>query len=288
MKMMLQPVVEDPHPPDAEKIMGKFPKKAILLSPHSNENPTTLSVMKRLAEKLLQRGIEVEQSHREGMMKRIWELRSYIDSTKEGREGHFPKDAISLLMSAEDILFRLDTLSSAFDQNPEGTVVAELHAMNANVFTSVYGAQYYLEEGFEKVPDAHALSMGDPFWHFADTLSFIREDYGCKGYHDSDFSGLFEKLKVRFGMALDNIVEEAKGLLEKLSSHRWKIRLFEFPSFEEPLSKGHPAHPVLFRKPDTLRSISDFERTYGACLRHDACPDDSELEAVAEMFRARE
>ncbi|MFP3950424.1 MAG: hypothetical protein ACLFUZ_05040 [Candidatus Micrarchaeia archaeon] len=288
MRMMLLPVMEDPVPPDAHKPRGKFPKKAILLSPHSNEHPTTLPVMKRLAEKLSQRGIRVEQSHRKEMMERIGEIRSYIDSSPEDTYGYPFNNAISSLMSAEDILLRLDAISSAFGHNPEGTVVAEVHAMDADVFTSVYSPQRYIEEGFEKVPDAHVLSMPDALWHFEDTLSFIRNNEGYETYHSTEHSGFFEKLRNQFGMAMDRIFEEAKGLLEKLAPHRENIRLFEFPSFAESLPQDHPLHPVFFKSPDTLHSVSKFETIYGAYLRYDAKPGDSEIEAVAEMFRAKD
>ncbi len=288
MRMMLLPVMEDPVPPDARKPRGDFPKKAVLLSPHSNEHPTTLPVMKRLAEKLSQRGIRVEQSHRKGMMETMGGIRSYINSSPEDICGLTPNNAISSLMSAEDMLLRLDAISSAFGHNPEGTVVAELHAMDADIFTSVYSPQRYLEEGFEKVPDTHILSMHDVLWHFEDALSFIRSNEGYEACHSAELSGFFEKLKNQFGLAMDRILEEAKGLLEKLAPHRGNIRLFEFPSFAEPLPQDHPLHPVFFKSPDTLHSVSKFETIYGAYLRHDAKPGDSEIEAVAEMFRAKD
>ncbi len=290
MNMRMQLSISDRKPLSAPKMNGQFPKKAVLLSPHTNEVPAVALFRKSLVNNLISRDVECEFSSRRDMMDRIWKIRKFVSSQANEINENF---VLNSLLTLEDHVSRLSMFSKIFQSSPKETIIAELHAMSETAPTSADSRR------FLSIPNTNIVVCTDVLEEFSDGIQSASQTmkdeeqavfYSDKERFNSILTGLLTSFKEQFNLDAEVLFKKAKSLLEELMQHSEKIRIFELPSSFEPLPPTHEMYPVYFKESVSypgyaIRINSMFEEAYAIGYRNAMEFTPADITAVLELMR---
>jgi len=288
MRMMLERE-QELHTAVSRK--GKFPKKAVLLAPHTNELHSTIPFQSALVEKLNSLGVKTEIHNRKNMMERTWEIRKFIlaDCKEFSHNG-----VLSAILSLEDHVLRLNAFSEIFLNSPQDILIGELHAMSGDVLAA--GTILPESHHFMRVPDARVLVCTDLLGAFRETRDFAsleleEADRNISESHKKQFNELVStfltKLKEHFGLDAGQLLSEVDALLAKMEFKKEHLMIFELPSTYAPIDCAHEMHGHYFypNKVINTSNTSEFEDAYSTGYRYSVGFTFRDVDAVAGIIR---
>ena len=268
---------------------GRWPKRAVLLAPHTNEHLTALPFQKALAAELMKHGVKVPTKSRKDMMEQLWAVRASVGKNANGFEG----DVLKMIFSLQDFSLRLENLRTAFSRMPEDTVAMEIHAMNGDArdgskfpvseiysFKRVSGTGFMLRQGLSDFEDAiSSVTREGCFGADLSTYMDIQREMVREKIH-----AFFSKVSEMLGFDLRKTKRRIHKALEMLQPHQERIWLLEVPGSPVILPESHRMYPHYFDERGYIISSSNIEDGYASRFIEPRGFTEKDVERISNIF----
>ncbi len=254
--------------------MPSKPSRVVLISPHTNEHPTTLPFQRALAEKLERMGVKTEQMQNNDGMKIGWSIRKKISA---GELVDYSDKACSCALSTWDFLQRVRQISDIFAKYnaKTSTYVMEVHAMNSLAPNDLI---LFPVSEFKRIATTPILIQ-----YFTSMQFAAIQEYN-KTFNDNERQ-FARDVATRLSFNLVEAIGEIQGRLRDIKKFAKNALLIEVPSMENHLPPRHPAFSLYFKSPHNLsNSISSFEHGYCISTRETIGAEKDNVDAVANIF----
>ena len=254
--------------------MPSKPSRVVLLSPHTNEHPTTLPFQRALAEKLERMGVKTEQMQNDNGMEMGWSIRKKISA---GELGDCSNQACGCALSIWDYLQRVRQISDIFAKynSKTSTYVMEVHAMNS--LAPEDPIHLSLSE-FKRIAYTPILIQYFASMNFEAIKAYNKE-------FDENERQSVRDVATQLSFNLVEAIGELQSRLRDIKKFAKNVMLIEVPGMEINLPSHHPAFSIYYKSPHHLiNAISTFEHGYCISTRETIWAEKDHVDAVANIF----